>query len=146
MVRSSLLMTKCETHRCVLVDEEEEEDDDSDESFHYPGSSPTAGTSTPRPPSIRSQRSQRSQAADYFTRPPSNRQSTDLTPHLSQASEFRVPTHEVPQKVSTPRWNAPTPHMIHAQWERDENVSECRNCKRRFTFLFRKVSISNSYW
>ncbi|KII94682.1 hypothetical protein PLICRDRAFT_96167, partial [Plicaturopsis crispa FD-325 SS-3] len=49
---------------------------------------------------------------------------TDLTPHLSQAPEFRVPTHEAPQKVMTPRWTAPTPHQVHAQWERDETVQE----------------------
>jgi len=63
---------------------------------------------------------------------------TDLTPQLSQAPEFRVPTHEAPQKVLTPRWTPPTPHQVHAQWERDETVSDCRGCKRRFTFLFRK--------
>ncbi|TDL29708.1 hypothetical protein BD410DRAFT_37290 [Rickenella mellea] len=105
---------------------------DSDESFHYPGSSPTTVTNTPRPSSIRSQ------ATDYFPRPSVSRNSTDLTPHLSQAPEFRVPTHEAPQKVHTPRWTPPTPHTVHAQWERDDAVSECRGCRRRFNFLFRK--------
>ncbi|KAI5119908.1 hypothetical protein M0805_003712 [Coniferiporia weirii] len=116
------------------INEQNDEDDSDDDSFHYPGSSPTT-TTTPRPPSVRSQRSQPS---DYFNRPTITRTSTDLTPHLSQAPEFRVPTHEVPQKIMLSRGNTPTPHSIHIQWERDETVSECHACKRRFTFLFRK--------
>ncbi|KAK7695501.1 hypothetical protein QCA50_000137 [Cerrena zonata] len=110
-------------------DEPELYDDDSDdESFHYPGSS----TEHTRPSSIRST------ATDYFGRSSSSRGPTDLTPHLSQAPEFRVPTHEAPQKVLTPRWTPPTPHQVHAQWERDETVSECRECKRRFGFITRR--------
>jgi len=66
----------------------------------------------------------------------------DLTPQLSQAPEFRVPTHEAPQKVLTPRWTSPTPHQLHPQWERDENVLNCRDCQRRFNFLLRRVSAS----
>jgi len=62
----------------------------------------------------------------------------DLTPHLSQAPEFRVPTHEAPQKIMLNRRNTPTPHSVHAQWEKDETVHECRSCKRRFNFLLRR--------
>jgi len=40
--------------------------------------------------------------------------------------------------VLTPRWTPPTPHQVHAQWERDEAVSECRDCRRRFNFLSRR--------
>ncbi|OCH90699.1 FYVE-domain-containing protein, partial [Obba rivulosa] len=105
------------------------DDDDSDEEFHYPGAE---SVETPRAPSIRSS------TTDYFTRPTSSRAPTDLTPHLSQASEFRVPTHEAPQKVLTPRWTPPTPHQVHAQWERDDAASECRECRRRFNFLNRR--------
>lgn len=105
-------------------------DEDSDEEFHYPGSSPTG---TMRAPSIRSS------STDYFNRPIISRAPTDLTPHLSQAPEFRVPTHEAPQKVLTPRWTTPTPHQVNAQWERDETVGECRDCRRRFNFLTRRV-------
>jgi hypothetical protein len=68
-----------------------------------------------------------------------SRRAVDLTPQLSQAPEFRVPTHEAPQKVSTPRWTAPTPQSVQAVWERDEATQECRNCRRRFTFWLRKV-------
>ena len=89
---------------------------------------------TARAPSIRST------TTDYFGRATSSRGPTDLTPHLSQAPEFRVPTHEAPQKVLTPRWSAPSPHQLHATWERDDQVSECRECRRRFTFLNRRVS------
>ncbi|KAG8928147.1 hypothetical protein FRC02_007296 [Tulasnella sp. 418] len=110
---------------------EEEDEYDSDESFHYPLRSPAASV---RAPSVRSQ-----QVTDYFSRAStSTRVPSDLTPQLSQAPEFRVPTHEAPQKVRAPRWTPPTPHQMHAQWERDENVSDCRSCKRRFTFYFRK--------
>lgn len=109
-------------------EDDEIDDDDSDNEFHYPGSEPVH---TPRAPSIRSS------TTDYFARSGS-RGPTDLTPHLSQAPEFRVPTHEAPQKVLTPRWTPPTPHQIHAQWERDDSVSECRECKRRFNFLTRR--------
>ncbi|RDX53968.1 hypothetical protein OH76DRAFT_1453700 [Lentinus brumalis] len=106
------------------------DDDDDDDEFHYPGAS-TPGTA--RPPSLRST------TTDYFNRSfgSSSRGPTDLTPHLSQAPEFRVPTHEAPQKVLTPR-AAPTPHSVHATWERDDAVSECRDCRRRFTFLNRR--------
>ena len=119
-----------------FIDEGEDVgDDESEESFHYPGSSPTASTSA-RPSSIRSQ------GTDYFNRSSfTPRTSSDLTQHLSQAPEFRVPTHEAPQKVMIQRRNTPTPHYLHAQWERDDNVPECRGCKRRFTFYFRKVGV-----
>lgn len=111
--------------------EDEYDDDDSDEeSFHYPGSSPHE---TIRPPSVRSSNT------DYFSRSASTtRGPTDLTPHLSQASEFRVPTHEAPQKVLSPRWTPPTPHQVHPTWERDEAVSQCRACARRFNFITRR--------
>lgn len=113
----------------LFVDEETAEDDgdDSDEEFHYPGSSPTG---TMRAPSVRSS------TTDYFNRPNNSRTPTDLTPQLSQAPEFRVPTHEAPRKVLTPRWE---PQQVNAQWERDETVHQCRDCRRRFNFITRRV-------
>lgn len=124
------------TGHTPAIEEEEDEAYDSDESFHYPSQSPAASI---RAPSIRSH------PIDYFgesssSRPSPSRRTTDLTPQLSQAPEFRVPTHETPQKVRTPTWTPPTAHQLHAQWERDDRVNECRSCKRRFTFYFRKVS------
>ncbi|TFK43397.1 hypothetical protein BDQ12DRAFT_695591 [Crucibulum laeve] len=107
----------------------ETEDNSSDEEFHYPGSSPHE---TIRPAS------RSSGSTDYFNRPSLSRIPTDLTPHLSQAPDFRVPTHEAPQKVLTPRWTSPTPHQLHAQWERDETVHKCRDCQRRFNFITRR--------
>ncbi|KAI0960004.1 hypothetical protein AcW1_004656 [Taiwanofungus camphoratus] len=116
----------------ISGDEDDElYDEDSDDEFHYPGASTD---DTPRPPSIRSS------STDYFYRPGTSRAPTDLTSHLSQAPDFRVPTHEAPQKVLTPRWTPPTPHPVHTQWERDETVSQCRDCGRRFNFLTRRVS------
>jgi len=117
--------------------EEEEDNSSSDESFHYPTAS--SPTSTARAASIRSHATN-----DYFnmgastSRASSSRGGTvDLTPQLSQAPEFRVPTHEAPQKV-TPRWTPPSPHSMQPVWERDDAAPDCRNCKRRFTFLLRK--------
>lgn len=119
-----------------LIDEDDDgdndNDNDSDEEFHYPGSSPTG---TLRAQSILSN------TTDYFMRPGMARAPTDLTPHLSQAPEFRVPTHEAPQKILTPRWTAPTPHQVNATWERDDAVNECRDCHRRFNFLNRRVRL-----
>ncbi|TFK55807.1 hypothetical protein OE88DRAFT_1622234 [Heliocybe sulcata] len=110
-----------------------EDDEDDEEEFHYPGASPSyAQSSRARSASIRSG------STDYFGR--NTRGPTDLTPQLSQAPEFRVPTHEMPQKVLTPTYTPPTPHQVHAQWERDSSVAECRDCHRRFNFITRRVS------
>ncbi|KAG9127613.1 hypothetical protein FRC07_011653 [Ceratobasidium sp. 392] len=107
------------------------DDDDSDGSFHYPGSP----TSTARPPSVHSHVTN---ATDYFSQSRRATAPNDLTPQLSQAPEFRVPTHEAPQKVHTPHWTPPTPHSIQTRWEPDDAVGECRGCRRRFTWLLRK--------
>jgi len=115
-----------------IDDDHSEEEDDDDEEFHYPGSSPQG---TMRPSSVRSF------SGDYLRRQSTLRTPTDLTPHLSQASEFRVPTHEAPQKVVAPKYTPPTPHDMNALWERDHHVQSCRNCQRRFSFLLRRVSV-----
>lgn len=110
-----------------LTDEEIDDDDDDEEEFRYPMS-----PSDSIRPSSRS-----SSSTGYFSRPESHRTLTDLTPQLSQSPDFRVPTHEAPQKVA--RWTAPSPHQIH-RWEKDEDVSQCRECERRFNFITRRVS------
>jgi hypothetical protein len=110
------------------------DDDDEDDEFHYPGSS---AVDAARPAS------RSSNSTDYPTRPGVSRAPTDLTPQLSQAPDFRVPTHEAPQKILTPRW---TSHHAHAQWERDEAVHQCRDCQRRFNFLLRRVRVFLSLW
>jgi len=118
-----------------VTDEEDEEDDandnDSDDSFHYPQSMP-GSTTSPRPASIRSHHT------DYFSLTQSSSRQPDLTPQLAQAPEFRVPTHDAPRKVSTNGLNVPVPHAMHSQWERDEVATNCKVCKRRFTFLLRR--------
>ncbi|CAK5275708.1 unnamed protein product [Mycena citricolor] len=107
---------------------DDDDDDSSDDEFHYPGASPV---DTIRPGS------RASASTDYFSRHTTSRGPTDLTPQLSQAPDFRVPTNEAPQKVLSPGWN-PTPHQMHAQWERDDLVHNCHDCQRRFTFLLRR--------
>jgi hypothetical protein len=133
MVRSIVHILQC-NKLCHLDDDRMDEDgDSSDEEFHYPGSSPT---DLIRPGSVLSNQTN---TTDYFSRASGSRAPTDLTPHLSQAPEFRVPTHEAPQKVLTPRLTTPSPHHLHAQWERDETANDCRDCNRRFNFLLRRV-------
>lgn len=112
----------------MLDDDHYDDDGDisSEEEFRYPSATPEST----RPAS---------RASDYFNRPGVSRGPTDLTPQLSQAPEFRVPTREAPQKVITPHWTPPTPHQLTAQWERDDQVPHCRDCQRRFSFLLRRV-------
>jgi hypothetical protein len=106
--------------------DELDEEDSSDEEFHYPApmASPRSSTFT-----------------DYFSRASTSRipGPADLTPLFAQAPDFRVPTHEAPQKILSPRWAAPSPHQLNAQWERDEAVHQCRDCQRRFNFITRRV-------
>ncbi|KAF5393644.1 hypothetical protein D9757_000137 [Collybiopsis confluens] len=111
----------------VDFNDDEDDDDDDEEEFRYP-SSPSASIRIP---------SRSSSSTGYFSnRPDSQRTMSELTlRQLSQAPDFRVPTHEAPQKVK--RWTAPSPHQIH-QWEKDEDVSNCRECQRRFNFIARR--------
>ena len=94
-------------------------DDSSEDKFLYPGVPREVNQSIP--------------GASTVSRGP-----TDLTPQLSQAPDFRVPTREAPQAgLSSKR--SPQQSVV---WERDENVSNCRDCGRRFGLLTRKVSLS----
>ncbi|KAJ3860476.1 hypothetical protein EV359DRAFT_75159 [Lentinula novae-zelandiae] len=110
----------------------EEDDDDDDESFHYPMSPTNASGSTIIRPSSRSSSSNRPEPAP----------------------EFRVPTHEAPRSQTVTRagsgwgsgtarsggsttWVIPSPQYVH-QWEKDDDVSQCRECRRRFSFLLRR--------
>lgn len=116
------------------VDEAEAGDDSSDEEFVYPGAEEYVRSDEYRRATSRASSSN----TDYFARSGSSSRAAlpDLTPQLSQAPDFRVPTHEAPQKVT--RWASPNPHQIN-RWEKDEEVSHCRDCQRRFTFLNRRV-------
>ncbi|KAH7887859.1 hypothetical protein F5I97DRAFT_1806415, partial [Phlebopus sp. FC_14] len=109
--------------------EDDDDDEEEEEEFYYPGYSPSRSDHIP---------SVRSASADRFLS--ASRLPMDLTPHLTQAPEFRVPTHEAPQKMINSGWQ-PTPHQIHARWERDESVSVCNHCRRRFNFIVRRVSL-----
>ncbi|KAK4058123.1 hypothetical protein OIO90_000862 [Microbotryomycetes sp. JL221] len=67
---------------------------------------------------------------------------TDLTPQLSAATEFRVPTNDAPMTSRTPSLSITAPSMRSqggpAQWEDDDLSNVCRRCDRRFTFFLRK--------
>lgn len=109
-------------------DHEYDDDDDDEKEFRYPG---FTSAEKPRTPSVQSV------SADH--RPP--RAPADLTPHLSQAAEFRVPTREAPPKMVTSR-RPLTPHALYARWEKDDEVPACNDCRRRFTFILRRVGYS----
>ncbi|KAJ3910148.1 hypothetical protein F5879DRAFT_930215 [Lentinula edodes] len=130
----------------------EEDDDDDDESFHYPMSPTNASGSTSIWPSSRSSSSNRPEPGRSSSiNSATNSTISDLTHHLSQAPEFRVPTHEAPRSQTVSRagsgwgsgtarsttWVIPSPQYVH-QWEKDDDVSQCRECRRRFSFLLRR--------
>ena len=115
-----------------MIDDCQEVDDASSDEFHYPQSS----TSETLRPTSRS-----SGSTDYLGRTGTSRVPVDLTPHLTQAPDFRVPTREAPtQNVSSPRWTSPSSQQLLPQWERDETVQQCRDCQRRFNLLNRRVN------
>jgi hypothetical protein len=107
-----------------MTDDYEADDASSDEKFHYPQSS------TPETPRTTSRSSD---STDYFSRSGTSRVPVDLTPHLTQAPDFRVPTREAPKMVLSPK-------QLHPRWERDEAVRQCRDCRRKFNLLNRRVS------
>jgi hypothetical protein len=58
---------------------------------------------------------------------------------LAAASEFRVPTHEVPNRFSQPVGAATLREQnLVPTWQSDDTASECPDCQRRFTFFVRK--------
>ncbi|KAE8214914.1 hypothetical protein CF327_g1742 [Tilletia walkeri] len=59
---------------------------------------------------------------------------------LAAAREFRVPTHDAPNRHVMEVNRAPVlrEQMLTPQWESDSVVSDCRGCSRRFTFFLRK--------
>lgn len=109
-----------------MIDDYQEADDASSDEFHYPSEK------TPRPTS------RSSGSTDYLRRTGTSRVPVDLTPHLTQAPDFRVPTREAPQNVLSLR--PPSPQQLLPQWERDESVQHCRDCQRRFNLLNRRVN------
>ena len=108
-----------------MKDDYQEVDDASSDEFHYPT------PETPRPTS------RSSGSTDHPSRTGTSRVPVDLTPHLTQAPDFRVPTREAPQNILSPRRTPPSPQP---QWERDETVQQCRDCRRRFNLLNRRVN------
>ncbi len=109
--------------------------------FHYPipsmedyQSISTADTSTAVVHTDDSRSVSRASTITAYTISPGP---TDFAPQLSQAPDFRVPTREAPQVGLSKR-----PPQQNVVWERDEKVSNCRDCNCRFGFLNRRVSLS----
>lgn len=136
---------------------------DSDDEFIYSGRdadvddddarSVFTTITTGRPASIVSRRSSRSvsgaSASDYFTQSTNSAVAAtspypDLTPQLSQAPDFRAPTHETSQihsratKVTSSSGGSRSALGTPAAWEADEHANDCRRCQRKFTFFLRK--------
>jgi hypothetical protein len=129
MIRVSEFLLHFTHFALTNISSDDEFSDSDSEEFHYPTASPSLRT---HPPSIRSS------SADYFGSQALSIP-TDLSPHLSQAVEFRVPTHDTPQKAVNPGWRVPEAHALDVKWEADADAVECHECKRRFTFILRKV-------
>ena len=110
-----------------IKDDYQEVDDASSDEFHYPT------PETPRPTS------RSSGSTDYLNRTGTSRVPVDLTPHLTQAPDFRVPTREAPQNILSPRRTPSSAQQFLPKWERDETVQQCRDCRRRFNLLNRRV-------
>lgn len=112
-----------------LADGSDKKEYKSEEEFHYPGA-------------LSEDRLSVSSSTDSTNRPGISLAPTDLTPQLSQAPDFRVPTREAPQTGLTPRHISPSPHTM--LWEKDEIATKCRGCQRPFGLLIRKVCFPNS--
>jgi hypothetical protein len=109
----------------LLLTDYVSEEEDSDEEFHYPGYNEANASSS-------------ASTSSEFLASRVSRMAPDLTPQLSQAPEFRVPTHDAPQTNGGRL--PPTPHQLNVRWEQDSAANECRDCHRKFTFLLRRVS------
>ncbi|KAL8286312.1 hypothetical protein RQP46_004800 [Phenoliferia psychrophenolica] len=139
-------------HQLALIRAElgpDEAEEDSDDEFIYTGrdadldendDARSTWTTNDRPASVRSvsggfEQSPPAPPLPASTSPhPSPYQ--DLTPQLSRAPEFRVPTHEtsrIHNEVSKPRMLRTVP-----VWEADEVAHDCRRCRRKFSFFLRK--------
>ncbi|KAK0550312.1 hypothetical protein OC846_003022 [Tilletia horrida] len=59
---------------------------------------------------------------------------------LAASREFRVPTHDAPNRHVREVNRAPVlrEQVLTPQWENDADAAECRGCSRRFTFFLRK--------
>lgn len=139
------------------------DEDEDEEEFIYPGSFRDDGTSVitrltrapvpPRPAIPQRHSSTASVAASIFgaTAAPSEYggyapsvvSGPSRSADLAASTEFRVPMNEAPNKAPLAgRGPVLRPHHLQPQWERDEDVQECRGCSRRFTFFLRKVRLN----
>ncbi|KAF8351322.1 hypothetical protein F5887DRAFT_936941 [Amanita rubescens] len=120
-----------------ILSEDDSEGDDDGSDFHYPippmedyqsistSDTLTAGVHTDDSRSV----SRASTITAYAVSP------TDFTPQLSKAPDFRVPTHEAPQVGLSSKGPLLQQSVL---WERDEKVSNCRDCNCRFGLLTRR--------
>lgn len=147
-----------------LDEDSEEEDDDEDEEFIYPnsykddgqsvvtrigGPFPTSAGVVPGRPNAPQRQS--SSASAYGERATATETGSSLgairSADLANAREFRVPTHEVPNRpamsANSPGADGPGTGRLREQsllptWESDGDATACRGCGRKFTFFVRK--------
>ncbi|CAD6907678.1 unnamed protein product [Tilletia controversa] len=142
--------------------EDDDADDDSeaddDEEFIYPNSykddaasvitrlAPSSGLQTPNGPLLRPAILDRvaSSASVFGPNVTPSEAGTSAaalrSADLAAAREFRVPTHDAPNRHVMASNRAPVlrEQMLSPQWESDSAATECRGCSRRFTFFLRK--------
>ncbi|GAC93095.1 hypothetical protein PHSY_000656 [Pseudozyma hubeiensis SY62] len=136
------------------LDEDEDEDagDDDDDEFIYPNSYKDDGASVPTRlvngetsgtlsrPSLAQRQSSAASMLRNSVAP--SEAGTSLaaarSADLAANREFRVPTNEAPNKVTLRQGPAMREQNLQPQWQRDEEVKDCRGCGRHFTFFLRK--------
>ncbi|KAM0793137.1 hypothetical protein ACM66B_000613 [Microbotryomycetes sp. NB124-2] len=145
-------------HELALIRNQLQDDDQfqEDDAFVYDGKDANDGngllTAARRPSSLLSGLSSRSTSGasidtrgdDYFSQPVASTSTCaeDVAPHLSLATEFRVPTRDVPLTPGTPVAQHPATssrtQANAATWEADDSAKACRRCGRKFSFFLRK--------
>ncbi|KAK0532640.1 hypothetical protein OC834_002535 [Tilletia horrida] len=114
----------------------------SSSGFLYPGSSAaTAAASSLRPAILDRVASSASVFGPNVTPSEAGTSAAALrSADLAAAREFRVPTHDAPNRHVMQANRAPVlrEQNLTPQWESDAAAAECRGCSRRFTFFLRK--------
>jgi hypothetical protein len=127
--------------RAAGLEEDSEDEDDEDAEFIYPNSykddgqsvitrigTPSVTTDGIVPPRIRSTPSEAGTSM-----------AATRTADLANATEFRVPTNEVPNRpMQSNHQHGLQERSLLPTWEHDGDVLQCRGCNRKFTFFLRK--------
>lgn len=132
-----------------IQDGGESDDEEDDDDFIYPNSFKDTqsvitriapeSTATANPSSRPVIGPRQSSAASVFgdVNTPAVAGDHTRTQDLARATEFRVPTHDAPNRSRTSHSSLQQTSLIPV-WEDDSDARECRGCSRKFTFFNRK--------